>query len=109
MPKFKIKSGDTVIITTGKDRGKQGKVLSVIPDKNKIIVSGVNLVKKHSKPTKSSEGGILTKELPINISNVAHIDPKSGSATKVGFKFLEDGSKVLISKKSGEVILREGK
>ena len=109
MQKFKIRRGDTVIITTGKDKGKQGKVLTVIPDKDKIIVSGINLVKKHSKPTKSSEGGIITKELPINISNAAHIDPKSGCATKVGFKFLEDGTKVIISKKSGEIIPREGK
>lgn len=108
MLKFKIRKGDKVTIITGRDKGKQGRVLSVLRSKNKVVVSGINIVKKHTKPTQFSEGGIISKELPIDISNVAHIDPKSGFATKVSFKFLEDGSKVRVAKKSGEVICEEG-
>ena len=109
MIKLKVKKGDEVIIITGKYKGKKGKILKVFPEKNKIVVSGINLVKKHTKPTQVSEGGIITKELPIDISNVAHVDPKTGNPTKVAFKFLEDGSKVRIAKKSGEIIGKEGK
>ncbi|HJD64584.1 MAG TPA: 50S ribosomal protein L24 [Rickettsia endosymbiont of Diachasma alloeum] len=109
MIKLKVKKGDEVIVITGKYKGKKGKILKVFPEKNKVVVSGINLVKKHTKPTKVSEGGIITKELPIDISNVAHVDPKTGNPTKVAFKFLEDGSKVRIAKKSGEIIGKEGK
>ncbi|HJD62644.1 MAG TPA: 50S ribosomal protein L24 [Rickettsia endosymbiont of Degeeriella rufa] len=109
MIKLKVKKGDEVIVITGKYKGKKGKILKVFPEKNKIVVSGINLVKKHTKPTQVSEGGIITKELPIDISNVAHVDPKTGNHTKVAFKFLEDGSKVRIAKKSGEIIGKEGK
>lgn len=109
MIKLKVKKGDEVIVITGKYKGKKGKILKVFPEKNKIVVSGINLVKKHTKPTQVSEGGIITKELPIYISNVAHVDPKTGNPTKVAFKFLEDGSKVRIAKKSGEIIGKEGK
>ncbi|ABE05132.1 50S ribosomal protein L24 [Rickettsia bellii] len=109
MIKLKVKKGDEVIVITGKYKGKKGKILKVFPEQNKIVVSGINLVKKHTKPTKVSEGGIITKELPIDISNVAHVDPKTGNPTKVAFKFLEDGSKVRIAKKSGEIIGKEGK
>ncbi|WP_341794456.1 50S ribosomal protein L24 [Rickettsia endosymbiont of Rhinocyllus conicus] len=109
MIKLKVKKGDEVIIITGKYKGKKGKILKVFPEQNKIVVSGINLVKKHTKPTQVSEGGIITKELPIDISNVAHVDPKTGNPTKVAFKFLEDGSKVRIAKKSGEIIGKEGK
>ncbi|ASX28246.1 50S ribosomal protein L24 [Rickettsia sp. MEAM1 (Bemisia tabaci)] len=109
MIKLKVKKGDEVIVITGKYKGKKGKILKVFPEKNKIVVSGINLVKKHTKPTQVSEGGIITKELPIDISNVAHVDPKTGNPTKVAFKFLEDGSKVRIAKKSGEIIGKEGK
>ncbi|XVN41300.1 MAG: 50S ribosomal protein L24 [Rickettsia endosymbiont of Argas persicus] len=109
MIKLKVKKGDEVVVITGKYKGKKGKILKVLPVENKIIVSGVNLVKKHTKPTQTSEGGIITKELPIHISNVAHIDPKTGNPTKVAFKFLENGSKVRIAKKSGEIIGKEGK
>ena len=72
-------------------------------------MSGINLVKKHTKASQTSEGGIISKELPIHISNIAHVDPKTGSHTKVGFKILEDGSKVRVAKKSGEIIAKEGK
>ncbi|ARD86440.1 50S ribosomal protein L24 [Rickettsia bellii] len=109
MIKLKVKKGDEVIVITGKYKGKKGKILKVFPEQNKIVVSGINLVKKHTKPTQVSEGGIITKELPIDISNVAHVDPKTGNPTKVAFKFLEDGSKVRIAKKSGEIIGKEGK
>lgn len=109
MTKLKVKKGDEVIIITGKYKGKKGKIIKVFPQENKIIVSGVNLVKKHTKPTQMSEGGIITKELPIHISNVAHIDPKTGNPTKIAFKFLDDDSKVRIARKSGEIIGKEGK
>lgn len=109
MIKLKVKKGDEVIVITGKYKGKKGKILKVFPEQNKIVVSGINLVKKHTKPTQVSEGGIIIKELPIDISNVAHVDPKTGNPTKVAFKFLEDGSKVRIAKKSGEIIGKEGK
>lgn len=109
MIKLKVKKGDEVVVITGKYKGKKGKVLKVFPEESKIVVSGVNLVKKHTKPTQTSEGGIITKELPIHISNVAHVDPKTGNPTKVAFKFLEDGSKVRIARKSGEIIGKEGK
>lgn len=109
MFKLKIKTGDEVIIITGKNKGKKGKVLKIYPKENKAIVAGVNMVKKHTKASQLNEGGIIQKEMPIHVSNIAHVDPKSGSATKVGFKFLKDGSKVRIAKKSGEVIGKEGK
>ncbi|WP_218461026.1 50S ribosomal protein L24 [Rickettsia sp. TH2014] len=109
MIKLKVKKGDEVVVITGKHKGKKGKILKVFPEDSKVIVSGVNLVKKHTKPNHMSEGGIITKELPIHISNIAHIDPKTGNLTKVAFKFLEDGSKVRVAKKSGEIIGKEGK
>ncbi len=109
MIKLKVKKGDEVVVVTGKHKGKKGKILKVFPEDSKVIVSGVNLVKKHTKPNQMSEGGIITKELPIHISNIAHIDPKTGNPTKVAFKFLEDGSKVRVAKKSGEIIGKEGK
>lgn len=109
MIKLKIKKGDEVIVVTGKNKGKKGKVLKVFPEQNRAIVSGVNIARKHVKPSKTSEGGIVSKELSIHISNVAHIDPKTDTSTKISFKFLEDGSKVRIAKKSGEIIGKEGK
>jgi large subunit ribosomal protein L24 len=109
MIKLKIKTGDEVIVITGKNKGKKGKVLKIFPTENRAIVAGVNIARKHTKATQTSDGGIISKELSIDISNVAHIDPKTGVATKVGFKILEDGSKVRIAKKSGEVIGKEGK
>ncbi|AFC70927.1 50S ribosomal protein L24 [Rickettsia australis] len=109
MIKLKVKKGDEVVVITGKHKGKKGKILKVFPEDSKVIVSGVNLVKKHTKPNQMSGGGIIIKELPIHISNIAHIDPKTGNPTKVAFKFLEDGSKVRVAKKSGEIIGKEGK
>lgn len=109
MMKFKIKKGDEVIVITGKNKGKKGQVLKIFPHNNRALVSGVNIVRKHTKPSQVSEGGIIEKELPIHISNIAHIDPKSGEATKIGFKILADGAKVRVAKKSGEIIGKEGK
>ena len=102
----KIKKGDTVIVLTGRDKGKTGEVLKVLPDANRVLVDGVNLVKKHKKPSPASAGGIETMAAPLHISNVAHKDPRSGKATRIGFKFLEDGRKVRFAKASGEVIDR---
>jgi large subunit ribosomal protein L24 len=109
MNKMKIRKGDKVIVTTGKDKGKVGQVLRAIPKDLKLVVAGINTVKKHTKPSRTSDGGIVLKEMPIHVSNVAHVDPKSGKATKVGFKVLKDGTKARVAKKSGEIINVEGK
>ena len=104
MAKFKIKSGDTVVVTSGEHKGSEGKVMKVLMEKNKAIVEGVNMVSKHEKPSASNpQGGIVKKEAPLHISNLALIDPKSGKATRVGFK-MEDGKKVRFSKQSNQVI-----
>ncbi|RTK93123.1 MAG: 50S ribosomal protein L24 [Rickettsiales bacterium] len=108
MTKLKIKKGDKVKVITGKSKGKIGDVLKVFPTDNKVIVSGVNLAKKHTKPSQTSEGGIIQKELPIHVSNVSHIDPKTNEITKIGYR-IEDGKKVRFAKKSNETILKEGK
>jgi large subunit ribosomal protein L24 len=100
----KIKKGDNVIVLTGKDKGKQGEVLSVNPADVKAVVQGVNMVKRHTKPTQFQAGGIVEKEAAIALSNIAIVDPKEGKATRVGFKTLEDGKKVRVAKLSGEVI-----
>ena len=100
---MKIKKGDQVIVITGRDKGKTGEVIKSMPKENKVVVQGINLVKRHTKPTQESAGGIISKEAPIHVSNVALIDPKDGKATRVGFK-VEDGKKVRVSKRSGEVI-----
>ena len=104
MGKLKIKTGDTVVVTTGEHKGSEGKVMRVDAVKNRAIVEGVNLVKKHEKPSAASpQGGITEKEAPIHISNLALIDPKSGEATRVGYR-MEDGKKVRFSKKSNQVL-----
>lgn len=100
----KIKKGDSVIVLTGKDKGKTGEVLSVNPAEAKAVVQGINMVKRHTKPTQFQAGGIVEKEAAIAISNLAIVDPKEGKATRVGFKTLEDGKKVRYAKLSGEVI-----
>jgi large subunit ribosomal protein L24 len=101
--KTKIKSGDIVYVTTGKDKGKTGKVLKLLKAKNKVIVEKVNVVKRHSKPTQQNQtGGIIEKELGIDISNIMLLDPESNSPTRVGYKVNEIGKKLRISKKSGE-------
>jgi len=102
-PKLKIKKDDKVIVLSGDDKGKCGKVLSVDPTKNRAIVEGVNIVKKHTKPGNNKPGGINEIEAPVNLSNLSLIDPKSGEATRVGRK-LVDGKMVRYSKKSGEII-----
>ncbi len=102
----KIRKGDTVIVLTGRDKGKTGEVLKVLPTENRVLVDGVNLVKKHVKPSPTSQGGIETRSATLHISNVAHKDPKSGKATRIGFKLLGDGRKVRFAKASGEVIDR---
>lgn len=102
--KLKIKKGDQVVVLTGKDKGSKGEVQQVIPAKNRVIVQGVNVVKKHQKPTQFAQGGIVNKELSIHVSNVALIDPKSGEPTRIGYKTLKDGSKVRVARKSGEEV-----
>ena len=99
-----IKKGDRVIVTAGRDKGKKGEVLKVFPKEDRALVAGVNMVKRHQRQTQTQAGGITNKESAIHISNVAHVDPKSGGATRVGFKILGDGRKVRFAKKSGEVI-----
>ena len=102
-PKFKIKKGDEVIVVTGKDKGKKGQVLEVMPFESRVKVQGVNLVKRHRRPTQSAPGGIDTFEAPMHISNVAHVDPESGKATRVGYR-IENENKVRVAKASGKVI-----
>ncbi len=102
--KLKIRKGDRVIVTAGRDRGKTGEVLKVVPKNNRAIVQGVNMIKLHQGPSQTVQGGIVEKEAAIDISNLAHIDPKDQQATRVGFKVLEGGRKVRFAKRSGEVI-----
>lgn len=103
-PKLKIKKGDRVVVLTGRDKGKRGEVLQVVPTENRALVQGVNIVRRHQKQNAQQEGGIIAKEAPIHISNIAVEDPRDGSATRVGFKVLEDGRKVRVAKRSGEAI-----
>ena len=100
----KIKKGDKVVVLTGRDKGRSGEVKSVNPTDRRAIVAGVNLVKRHTKQTQQSEGGILSKEAPIQLSNLAIADPKTGKPTRVGFKTLDDGRKVRVAKRSGDLI-----
>ena len=99
-----IKKGDKVIVTTGRDKGKKGEVMKVFTKEDRVLVSGVNMVKRHQRQTQKLQGGIVTKESPVHVSNIAHVDPKSGEATRIGFKVLGDGRKVRFARKSGEVI-----
>lgn len=104
MTKLRIKTGDTVVVTAGDHKGSEGKVMQVDAAKNKAIVEGVNTVKKHEKPSaENPQGGITEKEAPIHISNLSLVDPKSGEATRVGYR-MEDGKKVRFSKKSNQVL-----
>jgi len=102
--KYKIKKGDEVIVLTGKDKGKKGEIIKMIPTKGRAVVQGINLVKRHTRQTQTEEGGIKTKEASIHISNLALIDPKSGKATRAGYRIEKDGSKIRTAKASGEVI-----
>ena len=99
-----IRKGDRVVVTTGRDKGKKGEVLKIFPKEERALVAGVNVVKRHQRQSQTQQGGIVTKESPIHLSNIAHVDPKSGGATRIGFKVLGDGRKVRFAKKSGEVI-----
>ncbi len=101
--KLKIKTGDEVIVTTGKDKGKKGKVVKILREEARAVVSGINVATKHQKPSAAGAGGIVKKELPIHISNLAIVDPKEGKATRVGYK-VENGKKTRIAKKSGEAL-----
>ena len=101
--KIKLKKGDNVLVITGKDKGKSGSILSIVPKKNRAIVKGVNIVKKHQKPSKQSGGGIIEKELSIQLSNLAFISIKDGKKTKIGYK-LEKDKKIRFEKKTGEII-----
>jgi large subunit ribosomal protein L24 len=100
----KIKKGDRVIVTTGRDKGKRGEVRQVMPEDGRAIVAGVNLVRRHTRQTAQTEGGIITKESTIHLSNLAILDPKTGKPTRVGFKILDDGRKVRVAKGSGDLI-----
>lgn len=100
----KIKKGDTVVVLTGRDKGKSGEVIQLLPADNKALVRGVNLVRRHQKQTQTQEGGIVSKEAPIHLSNLSIADPKDGKATRVGFQVKEDGSKVRVAKRSGDLI-----
>ena len=100
----RIRKGDEVIVISGRDKGKKGSVLRVLPDEGRAIVQGVNVVKRHQRQTQTQQGGIVEKEGSIHLSNLALADPQGGAATRVGFKTLEDGRKVRFAKRSGEVI-----
>jgi large subunit ribosomal protein L24 len=100
----KIKKGDKVIVLTGRDKGRTGEVVQVMPKETRALVRGVNLVKRHQRQTQTQEGGIISKEAAIHLSNIALADPKDGKPTRVGFKILDDGRKVRFAKRSGEQI-----
>ena len=102
--KFKVKKGDEVIVIAGKEKGKKGKIVKVIPDDNRVVVGGINMVRRHQKPSRLGAGGIVEKEAPLHVSNVMLVDPKSGKGSRVGFKVLQDGTKARVAKRSGEVI-----
>jgi large subunit ribosomal protein L24 len=100
----KIKKGDKVIVLSGRDKGRSGQVSSVNPTEGRAIVAGIHIVKRHTRQTAQTEGGIISKEAPIDLSNLAIADPKDGKPTRVGFKVLEDGRKVRFAKRSGDLI-----
>ncbi|WP_208543864.1 50S ribosomal protein L24 [Paenibacillus protaetiae] len=103
--KLHVKKDDTVIVISGKDKGKKGRVIESYPRENRVLVEGVNMVKKHTRPSQvNPQGGIIEQEAPIHASNVMHIDPKSGQVTRIGYKVLDNGKKVRYAKRSGEVI-----
>jgi large subunit ribosomal protein L24 len=104
MASLKIKKGDHVIVLAGRDKGKHGEVIKVIPKENRALVRGVNMVRRHQKQSATTEGGIISKEATIELSNLALEDPKDGKPTRIGFKFPTDGKKVRFAKRSGEVI-----
>jgi len=104
MPKLKIKKDDNVVVISGRDKGKQGKVLRVFPTEARAIVQGVQIARRHTKPRMGDPGGIVEKEATIHISNLAHIDPQTNKPTRIGYRLLNDGRKVRVARRSGEVI-----
>ena len=104
--KLKIRKGDTVTVVAGREKGRSGEVLRTDPARRRVVVQGVNMVKRHTRPSPVSPGGVLEKEASLDISNVALVDPSDGKATRVGFRVLEDGRKVRYARRSGEVIDR---
>ena len=100
----KIKKGDHVVVLTGRDKGKHGEVLKMMPEENRAIVKGIAMIRRHQRQTATQDGGIISKEAAIHVSNLAIEDPKDGKPTRVGFKFLKDGRKVRFARRSGEVI-----
>ena len=100
----KIKKGDKVVVLTGRDKGRTGEVIQVMPKEARALVRGVNLVKRHQRQSMNQEGGIIQTEAPVHLSNLALADPKDGKPTRVGFKILDDGRKVRVAKRSGELI-----
>jgi large subunit ribosomal protein L24 len=104
MAKLKIKKGDNVVVISGRDKGRSGEVLRVLPAEGRLVVQGVHLARRHTRPRLGEPGGIVEKELTIHISNVAHVDPQSGKATRVGYQTLDNGRKVRVARRSGEVI-----
>lgn len=100
----KIKKGDKVVVLAGRDKGRSGEVLSVMPKEDRAMVQGINMVKRHQAQTQTKQGGIIAKEAPIHLSNLALADPKTGKPTRVGFKIQDDGRKVRVAKSSGELI-----
>ena len=100
----KIRKGDKVVVLSGRDKGRTGEVIEVRPDQDRALVRGVNMVKRHQRQTAQQEGGIISKELPVHLSNIAIADPKDGKPTRVGFRILDDGRKVRFAKRSGDLI-----
>ncbi len=105
-PKMKIRKGDTVVVLNGRDKGKSGEVLRVRPKEQRVVVRGVNVVKRHTRPSQTSPGGVLEKEAALHVSNLAIADPKDGKPTRIGYRVLEDGRKVRFAKRSGEIVDR---
>ena len=104
MPKLKIKKGDNVVVISGRDKGRRGEVLRVFPAESRLIVQGVHVARRHTKQRLGEPGGIVDKELTIHVSNVAHVDPRSGKPTRVGYRLLDDGRKVRVARRSGETL-----
>jgi large subunit ribosomal protein L24 len=102
--KLKIKKGDKVVVLAGRDKGKKGEIVKVFPTESKALVRGINMVRRHQKQTAAQEGGIIAKEAPIHVSNIAIEDPKDGEPSRIGYRILDDGRKVRFAKRSGEVI-----
>ena len=100
----KVRKGDRVMVTAGRDKGKSGEVLRVYASEERVLVTGVNVVKRHQRQTAKAQGGIVSKESPIHLSKISHVDPKTGGPTRIGFKVLGDGRRVRFAKKSGEVL-----